>query len=118
MDENQILTEFFLYLSSMPTGNAELVSFGGEAHDLQILRCRAMAHGVTLPRGFEWMAFPSAQKSPHLDLSRVLTNGLKMHQCHLAEFSAVINMPSKFVAASWSITSLASAGQWSIIEEC
>lgn len=116
MDEKQILTEFFRYLSTMPAASVELVSFGGEAHDLQILRCRSMAHGLTLPRGFEWMAFPSSQKSPHLDLSRALTNGLKMRQCHLAEFLAVINMPSKFVAASWSVTRLANAGDWATIE--
>jgi hypothetical protein len=117
MDEKQILTEFFRYLSTMPAASVELVSFGGEAHDLQILRCRAMAHSLTLPPGFEWLAFPSPQKSSHLDLSRVLTNGLKMRQCHLSEFAAVINMPSKFVAASWSITKLARAGEWKTIEE-
>jgi hypothetical protein len=117
MGEKQILTEFFRYLSTMPVGAVELVSFGGEAHDLQILRCRSMAHGLTFPPAFGWLAFPSAQKSPHLDLSRVLTNGLKMRQCHLAEFLAVINMPSKFVAPSWSITRLARAGEWTKIEE-
>lgn len=116
MTEKQILSEFFRYLSAMPEGSVELVSFGGEAHDLQILRCRAMAHGLSLPRGFEWMAFPSSLKSPHLDLSKVLTNGLKMRQCHLAEFAAVINMPSKFVAASWTITRLANAGEWETVE--
>lgn len=116
MNEKQILTEFFRYLSTMPATSVEIVSFGGEAHDLQILRTRAMACGLTLPRGFEWMAFPSSQKSPHLDLSRALTNGLKMRQCHLAEFLAVINMPSKFVAAPWSITRLANAGDWTTVE--
>lgn len=117
MDEKQILTRLFQYIGSMPAADVELVTYGGGNHDLPILVCRAMAHGLTLPAALRWMAFGGTQKSPHIDLLRVLSGGFKMRQCHLAEFAAVLDVPSKFVASSWTVTKLANRGNWTKIEE-
>jgi 3'-5' exonuclease len=117
MDEAQILTRLFQYIGSMPANDIELVTFGGSNHDLPVLACRAMAHGLQLPKALSWLAFGGTAKAPHLDLLRVLTGGFKMRQCHMAEFAAVMDLPSKFVASSWTITRLANRGDWKKIEE-
>lgn len=117
LNEKQILMRLFQYIGSMPAADVELVTFGGGNHDLPVLACRALAHGLTFPAALKWMAFGGTQKSPHLDLLRVLTGGFKLRQCHMAEFAAVLNVPTKFVASSWTITKLANRGDWDKIEE-
>ena len=116
LDEAQILTRLFQYIGSMPASDIELVTFGGGNHDLPVLTCRAMAHGLQLPKALSWMAFGGTAKAPHLDLLRVLTGGFKLRQCHMAEFAAVLDLPSKFVASSWTVTRLANRGDWTKIE--
>lgn len=97
--------------------NAELVSWGGVMHDLPLLVLGALKHGLSLPKGWQWMAFGGDGRVRHIDLARVLTGGFKMKPVHLSEYLASLNIPGKMSAAPWAVTRLIYAGQWNIVQE-
>lgn len=116
LDERAIIQGLFALIASMPAEKSELVTFGGAHHDLPLLAVRAMRHGLTLPKGWGWMAFGSQGKVPHLDLLRVMTGGFKLKAVHMAELAAVFDVPAKVSDAAWSAARHIDAGRWNTVQ--
>lgn len=53
-DERAVLRGILQVLADAPT--AEICSWMGVAHDLALLLSGCMRHGLTFPRGWEWLA--------------------------------------------------------------
>jgi hypothetical protein len=114
-NEKEIVEGLLQVLEDAP--NAELVSWGGAMHDLPLLVLGALKHGLTLPKGWQWMAFGSDGRVRHIDFARVLTGGFKMKPVHQAEYLASLNIPAKLSAAPWAVTKLIYAEQWDLVQE-
>lgn len=117
LDERAIIQGLFDLIASMPANDAELVTFGGAGHDLPLLVVRAMSHGLSLPRGWGWMAFGGHGKVPHLDLLRVTTGGLKIKPLHMAELAALMDIPAKVTEPAWAAARHIAAENWAKVEE-
>lgn len=115
-DERDIVEALFNLLADVPQG-AELVSWGGAAHDLPILRLAAQKHGLTFPKDWLWAAFAGDGRARHLDLARIATGGLKMRQVHQSEFAAALDIPAKITAPAWTVARHIYAGRWEIVTE-
>lgn len=117
-DEAAVISQLLKVLEDAPVG-AELVTYGGRMHDVPILHMAAMRYGLTLPRGWEWIAFGGVGRTPHLDLGHITTGGSKMKQIHEAEVLAALNIPAKIVAPAWTVTKMIYAGAWDqVMEMC
>jgi predicted PolB exonuclease-like 3'-5' exonuclease len=115
-DESEVLAGLFDILASVPADSAELVTWGGTNHDIPLLLARSMRHGLTLPRGWEKLAFGGNAPANHLDLLRVLTANNKMRLVHMAEVAAMLDIPAKLHAHASRIARYAGANDWSAVK--
>lgn len=115
-DERQVVEGLLRVLADAPAG-AELVSWAGSFHDLPILTCAAMKHGLTLPADWRWIAFGGDGRQRHLDHARILTGGLKMKPIHQAEYAAALDIPAKMTAKPSMVSKFINAGEWDLVAE-
>ena len=115
-DERAVVAGVLQVLGEAPEG-AEIVTWMGLAHDLPVLISACMRHGLTLPKGWGWLAFGGFHKERHLDLARAYTAGMKMKPIHLAEVLAAMDIPGKITCPPFAVTSLIYAGRWDEVQE-
>ena len=115
-DERAVVAGVLQVLGEAPDG-AEIVTWMGLAHDLPVLISACMRHGLTLPKGWGWMAFGGFHKERHLDLARAYTAGMKMKPIHLAEVLAAMDIPGKITCPPFAVTGLIYAGRWDEVQE-
>lgn len=115
-DERSVLKGILQVLADAPD-NAELCTWMGLAHDIPILVSGCMRHGLTLPKGWGWLAHGGYHKSRHLDLAHSYTAGMKMKPIHLAEVLAAMDIPSKITAPAFAIAQMIYAGRWDAVAE-
>lgn len=116
LDERGIMQGLYQLLSELPD-SAEIVSWGGAWHDLPLMKIAALRSGLSLPRGFQWLAWSGEGRCNHIDLCRVLGGGSKMKPVHLAEYAASLNIPAKISAPPFAVAGLIEAGDFqSVIE--
>lgn len=116
LGEREIIEGLFAVIAGLPVADSELVTYGGANHDLPLLVVRAMSHGLTLPKGWGWMAFGGHGKVPHIDLLRVITGGFKLKAVHMAELAALIDVPAKVTDAAWSAARHIKDERWATIK--
>ena len=115
-DERSVLKGILKVLAGAPD-NAELCTWMGLAHDIPILVSGCMRHGLTLPKGWGWLAHGGYHKSRHLDLAHSYTAGMKMKPIHLSEVLAAMDIPSKITAPAFAIAQLIYVGRWDAVAE-
>lgn len=116
LDERGIVAGLFQVLTDAPEG-AELVSWAGMMHDIPLLMLAAMRHGLTLPKGWGWLAFGGNDPARHKDFARTTTGGFKMKPVHLAEILASLDIPAKMSVPAFSVARLIYAEQWDAVQE-
>jgi 3'-5' exonuclease len=114
--EKEVVAGLLKVFADAPAG-AELASWGASMHDIPLLVCACMRHGLTLPPGWTWMSFGGDGRNNHLDLSRVLTGGFKIKQIHMSEYAAALNLPAKMSVAPFLATKLIYEGAWGLVQE-
>lgn len=115
-DERAVIAGVLQVLGEAPEGT-EIVTWMGLAHDLPLLVSACMRHGLTLPKGWGWLAFGGFHKERHLDLARAYTAGMKMKPIHLAEVLAAMDIPGKITCPPFAVTGLIYAGRWEEVQE-
>lgn len=114
-DERQVVEGLLKVLADAPA-DADLASWAGSFHDLPMLVCAAMRHGLTLPSGWKWMAFGGDGRQRHIDFARVATANMKMKPIHEAELLAAFDIPAKLSAPAFAVARLIEAGQWDAVQ--
>lgn len=115
-DERAVVAGVLRVLAEAPA-DAEIVTWMGLAHDLPVLISACMRHGLSLPKGWGWLAFGGFHKERHLDLARAYTAGMKMKPIHLAEVLAAMDIPGKITCPPFAVTNLMYAGRWNEVQE-
>ncbi|MFD1105651.1 hypothetical protein [Sphingobium olei] len=115
-DERAVIAGVLKVLADAPS-NAEFVSWAGSFHDLPLIACAAMKHGLSLPANWGWIAFGGDGRVRHVDFARVLTGGFKMKPIHQAEYAAALDIPAKMTAAPFIVAKLINAGQFELVQE-
>jgi hypothetical protein len=115
-DEKAVVAGVLKELADAPEG-ADLCTFGGAMHDIPLLIAAATRHGLTLPRGWAWMAFGGKNAGRHVDLLRIYTGGFAMKPVHQGELLAAFDLPGKLVAKPAAVARLIEAKQWSLVQE-
>jgi 3'-5' exonuclease len=115
-DERAVLAGTLQVLAEAPA-DAELVTWMGMAHDIPLLISGCMRHGLTLPKGWGWLAHGGFHRERHLDLARAYTAGMKMKPIHLAEVLAAMDIPAKITCPPFAVTGLIYAGRWDDVQE-
>lgn len=114
-DERDVIAGILRVLADAPD-DAEIVTWMGLAHDLPILINGCMRYGLTLPRGWGWLAHGGFHHTRHLDLARAYTAGMRMKPVHLAEVLAVLDIPGKITCPPFAVTNLIYAGGWEEVQ--
>ena len=114
--EREVVTGVLQVLEDAPT-DAELVTWSGMMHDCPLLTAACLRHGLTLPRGWGWLAFGGGDPVRHLDLARVLSGGFKMKPVHMAEILAACDIPAKITVPAFAVAGLIKAGRWNEVQE-
>lgn len=109
MNEQQICVRFFEALDRH--SGAQLVTWGGEAKDLAVLRRCAAEFGLVLPRQ---LANPSPHARERLDLCRA--TAVTAVPVHLPEFCHATGIPTK-PAPSKEVGQLVEHGNWPAVRE-
>jgi 3'-5' exonuclease len=115
-DERGIVAGVLHALATAPEAT-ELVSWQGAWADIPHLIRAAAQHGLTLPKGWGWLAFTGEGRVPHIDLARCFSGGAKMKQIHMTEFAAALNIPSKMTLAPYAVAENILAGQHELVAE-
>lgn len=115
-DERAIVAGVLKALAAAPEG-AELVSWQGAWADLPHLVRAAAQHGLTLPKGWGWMAWTGEGRVAHIDLARCFSGGAKMKQIHMTEFAAALDIPAKMTLAPYRVAPAIIAGNHSLVAE-
>jgi hypothetical protein len=115
-DERVVIAGVLQLLADAPEG-AELVSWAGMLHDVPLLTLGAMRHGLTLPKGWGWLAFGGNDSVRHIDFARTTTGGFKMKPVHMAEILASLDIPAKISVPAFAVARLIYAGQWDAVQE-
>lgn len=115
-DEREVVSGLLKVLGDAPEG-AHLASWSAAMHDIPLLLCAAMKHGLTLPQGWGWMSFGGDGRHNHVDLARVLTGGFKIKPVHMAEYAAACGIPAKMSVAPFLATKLINQGAWDLVQE-
>ncbi|WP_187335340.1 hypothetical protein [Novosphingopyxis iocasae] len=109
MSERDLLENLFAALHRSPS--SILVTWGGEARDLAVLRHRAAVHDLILPMQLR----PSSPHAPQrLDLCRDVC--VQATPVHLSEYAAASSIPSKPIPSK-QIGLLAEQGEWGKVRE-
>ena len=114
-DERQIVEGLLQVLADAP--DADLVSWAASFHDLPMIVCAAMKHGLTLPSGWKWLAFGGDGRQRHVDFARVATANMKMKPIHQSELLAAFDIPAKISAPAFAVARLIEGGQWDLVQE-
>lgn len=114
-DEREVLAGILQVLAEAPV-DAEICTWMGLAHDIPLLISGCMRHGLTLPRGWGWLAHGGFHKERHLDLARAYTAGMRMKPIHLAEVLAAMDIPGKLTCPPFAVTRLIYAERWDEVE--
>lgn len=115
-DDREVIAGVLQVLADAPS-NAEFVSWAGSFHDLPLIACAAMKHGLSLPANWGWIAFGGDGRVRHVDFARVLTGGFKMKPIHQAEYAAALDIPAKMTVAPFMVAKLINAGQFELVQE-
>lgn len=115
-DEREIVEGLLQVFADAPA-DADLASWAGSFHDLPLLVCAAMKHGLTLPSGWKWLAFGGDGRQRHVDFARVATANMKMKPIHQSELLAAFDIPAKLSAPAFAVARLIEAGQWDLVQE-
>lgn len=115
-DERAVLAGILQVLADAPA-DAEICTWMGLAHDIPLLVSGCLRHGLTLPKGWGWLAHGGFHRERHLDLARAYTAGMKMKPIHLAEVLASADIPGKIICPPFAVTSLIYAGRWDEVQE-
>lgn len=115
-DERAVLGGILQVLAEAPA-DAEIVTWMGMAHDIPLLISGCMRHGLTLPKGWGWLAHGGFHRERHLDLARAYTAGMKMKPIHLAEVLAAMDIPGKITCPPFAVTGLIYADRWDDVQE-
>lgn len=116
LDEREIIEGLFAVIASLPVGESELVMFGGANHDMPLLVVRAMSYGLTSPKGWDWMAFGSQGKVPHLGLLRAVTGAFKLKAIHMVELAGLLDVPAKVSDVAWSTARHIKDERWGTVQ--
>lgn len=114
--EKEIVSGLLQVLADAPA-DTDLVSWAGSFHDLPMLVCAAMRHGLTLPTNWKWLAFGGDGRQRHVDFARVATANMKMKPIHESELLAAFDIPSKLSAPAFAVARLIESGQWDLVQE-
>lgn len=114
-NEREVLGGILQVLADAPT-DAEIVTWMGLAHDIPLLVSGCMRHGLSLPRGWGWLAHGGFHKERHLDLARAYTAGMRMKPVHLSEVLAAMDIPGKLTCPPFAVTNLIYAGRWDEVQ--
>lgn len=114
--EKEIVAGLLQVLADAPA-DTDLVSWAGSFHDLPMLVCAAMRHGLTLPNNWKWLAFGGDGRQHHVDFARVATANMKMKPIHESELLAAFDIPSKLSAPAFAVARLIENGQWDMVQE-
>ncbi|URW74850.1 3'-5' exonuclease [Sphingomonas donggukensis] len=115
-DERAVLAGILQVLADAPA-DAEICTWMGLAHDIPLLVSGCLRHGLTLPKGWGWLAHGGFHRERHLDLARAYTAGMKMKPIHLAEVLAAVDIPGKITCPPFAVTGLIYAGRWDEVQE-
>lgn len=115
-NECEVIAGVLQVLADAPQ-TAELVSWAGMIHDVPMLTLGAMRHGLTLPRGWQWLGFGGNNPVRHLDFARTMTGGFKMKPVHLAEILATLDIPGKITLPAFAVARHIYAKQWEAVQE-
>lgn len=115
-NEREVVKGILRVLAGWPA--AELITWSGMTHDCPMLVMACLKHGLSLPKGWGWLAFAGGNQPRHLDLARVITGGFKQKPIHLAEVLAAIDIPAKISAPAFSVAKHIYAGRWDVVKEC
>ena len=63
------LSRFPIATTKETPADAEIVTWMGMAHDIPLLISGCMRHGLTLPKGWGWLAHGGFHRERHLDLA-------------------------------------------------
>ncbi|MDE1914898.1 MAG: hypothetical protein KGJ57_00065 [Sphingomonadales bacterium] len=111
------IVEGLLQVFADAPAEADLASWAGSFHDLPMLVCAAMRHGLTLPGAWRWLAFGGDGRQRHVDFARVATANMKMKPIHESELLAAFDIPAKLSAPAFAVARLIEAGQWDLVQE-
>ncbi|MXP44410.1 3'-5' exonuclease family protein [Allopontixanthobacter sediminis] len=109
MDEREIVSGFFDALAAEPS--ACLVTWGGEAKDLAVLRKTAGEFGLLLPMQLRDLLPYSSRR---IDLCDAVS--VKANSVHLPEYAAACSIPAK-PSPSKNIGRLVEAGDWPAVKD-
>ncbi|MGB3378538.1 MAG: hypothetical protein WBA55_07185 [Allopontixanthobacter sediminis] len=109
MDEREIVSAFFDALAAEPF--ACLVTWGGEAKDLAVLRKTAGEFGLLLPMQLRDLSPYSPRR---IDLCDAVS--VKANSVHLPEYAAACSIPAK-PSPSKNIGRLVEAGDWPSVKD-
>ncbi len=113
-DERAVVAGLLDVLADAPTG-AAIASWAGSFHDVSLIVMAAMKHGLTLPKGWGWLAFGGQHRTRHVDFARIVTGGLKMKPIHMAEVAAALDIPAKLTIPPFAVAGLIEAGAWAAV---
>lgn len=116
LDEAGAVAGLFDLLAQLPPG-AELVTWAGASHDIPLIVLAALRNGISLPKGWGWLAFCGDGRGNHIDLCRVLTGGSKMKLVHMAEYLAALSIPAKLTTPPFAVASLIAVGDYETLQE-
>lgn len=113
-DEREIVGRLFGMIEDEP--HAVVVTWGGAAMDLPVLRAAALNHGLRLPTQLHGSARHYRQpERRHLDLGISLKGDAKY--VHLAEIALRIGVPTKMAMGANEVGAAAERGKWSLVKE-
>ena len=96
-DEDRLLMNLFKFIAERP--QHQLVTWGGIATDVPILRIGSMEHGLKLPAQLK---ISDRSRHVHLDLAISMKGGAGDY-VHLSEVSARLNIPCKIAGMASSV---------------
>lgn len=113
-DEREIVRRLFALIDDEP--DAAVVTWGGAAMDLPVLRAAALTHGFRLPPQLHGPARHYRQpERRHLDLGISLKGDAPY--VHLAEIALRTGIPAKMAMAANEVGHAAERGKWSVVKE-
>lgn len=107
-DEGRLLMQLFAFLAERP--RHKLVTYGGVATDVPVLRAAAMEHGLKLP---VQLRFSDRSRQIHCDLAIAMKGG---DYAHMSEIATRLRVPCKLAGGAGQVPDLFAQGDFRSIE--